>query len=91
MTKFNLIATTKVDGDTKGRKEDAFTYRSEDGTKSLQFRAHTKKAFVYVVLGNTNMTPKEASRLVEAFTSAGLKQHEYRGGFDEAITTLTIK
>lgn len=87
-TTFNLTATVQVQGE--GRMEDAYTYVSEDGTKSLQFRAHSKRAFVFVPMANTNVDKKLFSKLINAFVSAGCDQHDYAGGFDEAIKTLKV-
>jgi hypothetical protein len=87
-TKFKLHATIEVQGE--GRKEEAYTYISEDGTKGLQFRADSKRAFMYVIMNRHNVDKTEASRLIEAFVFAGMRQHKYAGGWDEAIQNLSI-
>lgn len=89
MAKFILIETKEVDGE--GRKEESYTYRSEDGTQRVQFRAHSRKAFVYLMLESTNMSQTEFSSLIHAFTRAGLNQHKFAGGYEEAIATLNVK
>lgn len=88
MIKFNLVDRSNVPGE--GRQEEAYTYTSEDGTKSVQFRAHSTRAFVYMQLSSTNVNKKEFTKLVNAFVNAGFDQDKFDGGFYEAIKTLTI-
>lgn len=89
MIKFNLVDRTNVQGE--GRQEEAYTYTAEDGTKSVQFRAHSKRAFVYVQLSNTNVDQKLFSKLVNTFVKAGFDQDKFEGGFYEAVKTLNVK
>lgn len=78
---YTLHRTTKVEGE-----KDCYHYTAPDQTEVV-FHAHTTRAFQYVLVSGNQAT---ASRLINEFVSQGMKQHSYRGGFAEAIQTLTI-
>lgn len=87
--KFNLHATIEVPGE--GREETAYTYVTEDGQRGVQWRWHSRIAFLPIVLNRHLMFDAEIKRLLEAHVEAGVKQHETEGGFDAAIKQLEIE
>lgn len=88
-TNFRLHATVKVQGE--GKKEEAYTYVSEDNKRGVQFRWHSRTAFAPVFLNRHNMTTEQAIKLVSAFVRAGMRQHEVKGGYRAAIKNLIVR
>lgn len=78
MTKFTL--TEKTSG-----KTTIYTYEGDGRT--ISFNWHPVQAFVPVfVEGDEALLEPIAS----AYIKAGLKQHDFAGGFDEAIRELEV-
>lgn len=86
--KFTLASTEQVQGE--GRKEDAYTYVSEDGTMEVKWRWHSKAAFRPIVIAKRNMTVHQMTALIDQHVKKGMDQHDFAGGFDEAIKVLDV-
>jgi hypothetical protein len=87
MTKFIHAAKSNVQ--VGKRTEEVLTYISEDKSKGCQFHAG-RSAFSWNILRRHNMTMQEVESVVEAFVQAAMKQHNFKGGYDEAIQTVSI-
>jgi hypothetical protein len=77
MTKFSLI-----DNDN-----GVCTYKCNDTNEVSQFRAHPTEPFEWIIMGGDYDT---AFRIIEAYITQGMKQHQYAGGFEEAVRELSI-
>jgi len=86
MTTFKLHATINVQGE--GRMEEAYTYVTADKSRGVQFRFHSRAAFRPVILNRYKVSDAEIGEVVSKFVSAGFNQHDFAGGFNEAIQTL---
>lgn len=84
---FKLAKIESVQGE--GRKEDLYTYVA--GSQIACFRFHSKKAFVAVIHESTNVNKAVVSKLVDAQIEKGINQGDYKGGFKEAISELTVR
>lgn len=67
-----------------------YTYANKGGSKKASFHLHPKKAFVFVCDGVENLTSKEWDWITSAFIRQAIAQHEYKGGFYQAIQFLYI-
>jgi len=81
---FKLNARTVNPNDN----EEIYHYVGEDGS-TVKFQAG-KQAFTYLFYKSSTAPKKVQSKLVDAFINQGFKQHDYAGGFYEAIATLTV-
>jgi hypothetical protein len=86
--KWTLIKTTQDGAYNKHRKvnETVFHYRADDG-REVAFHAHPTRTFVY---SKVYGTVDDTSAVLDAFITQGLKQHDYAGGFEEAIKELEV-
>ena len=87
MKKLILISCTNPYGD----KCSLFHYKNELGLE-LFFR-DTNIPFEYLLLENSNMVFKDIKlfkKIITEFTDKGLSQHDFVGGYFEAIQILTI-
>jgi hypothetical protein len=82
--KFKLVEITKTHNGH--REEDHFHYEGEDGSK-VSFYA-LREAFCYNI---TARDPFVGRKVVEAYTKQGFRQHEYAGGFEEAIREIEVR
>lgn len=83
--KFTLEQRTKNPSDN----EEVYLYRGEDGT-TVKFQADNKVAFQYLRYKSSTASPKVCNKLIDAFIKAGFSQHDFEGGFYEAIATLNV-
>jgi hypothetical protein len=66
-----------------------YFYKSDD--MLVVFYSHPTKAFNYVCdYASSNMTNKIFSNVIDSFINQGISQHDYEGGFNEAISVLTF-
>ena len=66
-----------------------YIYKSED--MMIIFHSHPTKAFNYVcTYASANVTQKIYNNLINSFVKQGIAQHDYKGGFNEAISILTF-
>lgn len=79
-----LKEITKVQ--TSVREEDCYTYTDEAG-EEFKFHFHPTRAFYPIFLKGDR---SKLVGLVSAFVNAGLSQHSFAGGFNEAIQTLNL-
>lgn len=89
--KDTVPAEVKYRGKVFTKNEERYTYQSENGDV-LQFQADPHKDFNWIF--GSKSTPggiKNAREIITAFVKAGMDQHQYVGGFDEAVATLTIR
>ncbi len=66
--------------------ETIYNYVGNDGEQVSMFM-HPTKAWNFCFPSTGGLSNKELDKIVEAFISAGIEQHE-RGGFDNSIKTL---
>ena len=67
-----------------------YTYENKGGSKKASFHLHPTKSFSFVCDEIQNLTKKEFQLLCDSFIIQGIKQHEYKGGFYQAIKILNI-
>lgn len=73
-----------------GRREELYYYASEDGQVEVAFSAGLLP-FTWKMVETERPAPVALQRaVVEAFVAAGVQQHLYSEGFDEAIRELTV-
>lgn len=70
-------------------REVVYTYEAPDG-RAVAFHAHPTRSFTYV-LASGETTGAELGALTEAFVAAGMDQHKFKGGFDEAVSSLDVR
>jgi hypothetical protein len=57
---------------------------------TLKFQSHPTKSFCYDIIEAT-IPMKQVNKIINCFIMQGIAQHDYPGGFSEAIKTLTVK
>lgn len=83
--KFTLTKITKT---KVGRRiEDTYHYSEVGGAKQFVMFYASGAAWEYA---GKESEPGLMEKLIEAYTAAGLRQHEIKGGFDAAIKNLSI-
>lgn len=85
---FKLVKQSNPYGDNCSLME----YKDEKGREIL-FR-DTNSAWEYVLVTGTHKdlaNSKILSKVANAFVKKGLNQHDYKGGYKEAIQTLSVK
>jgi hypothetical protein len=75
---------------SKEEKGKITFYTYESGSNKISFHFHPKKSFVFVLDNVVNLTPKKCDLVLNQFVRNGMAQHEFRGGFNEAIKVLYI-
>ena len=88
MKVFTLAKTEEIQATPK-KKETAYTYVC--GAETVTFHSHPTKAWNFVILENKTEKKNTLSKIVDQWIEQGSKQHDYKGGFDEAIKVLEIK
>jgi hypothetical protein len=54
----------------------------------ISFMMHPKKAFSFVVLNSINVPKNMINDILDGFILRGIKQKDFKGGYDEAIKTI---
>ena len=70
-------------------KETIYTYMDSVG-RTFKFEPHPTRAFVYITQSSKDVGDKEQSKILDSYIENGMKQHEFVGGFQEAISKITI-
>lgn len=70
-----------------GAPEPVYTYIGPR-PRIVEFSAHPTKPFVWCFTARSDA--EHSTAVLEAFIDAGFRQHEFPGGFDEAIRNLSI-
>ena len=66
-----------------------YFYKSND--MMVIFHFHPTKSFNFICdYASSNMTSKIYSNILNAFVEKGIAQHDYEGGFNQAIKYLSI-
>jgi hypothetical protein len=66
-----------------------YFYKSDD--MLVVFHSHPTKAFNYVCdYASSNVTNKIFKNVIDSFINQGISQHDYKGGFNEAISILNF-
>lgn len=65
-----------------------YTYMSKDLMSKISFQMHPKKAFAFAVLDCINIPKNMINDILDGFVLRGIKQKEFKGGFEEAIKTI---
>lgn len=87
MSIFRLIKTEMTV--FKKRSEEVYFYHDDLGRK-VKFHAHPTKAFNFVIYKNDKTSSEVANAIVAAWCKQGSRQHDYPGGFNEAIAELYV-
>ncbi len=87
MTKWTLTKTTQDGMYNEHRKVNETVYHYESGDRKVAFHSHPTQAFNYVSVYGER---EDLKGVVNTYVEQGLKQHEYAGGFDEAIKELEV-
>jgi hypothetical protein len=69
-------------------KTKVYTYISKDLMSKISFMMHPKKAFSFVVLNSINVPKNMINDILDGFILRGIKQKDFKGGYDEAIKTI---
>lgn len=73
-----------------GRAATTYTYRNEAGGR-VKFCADPQTPFKWYFLSTTEAVQGTLrNKVLDAFADAGFRQHEFAGGFDEAIQHLDV-
>lgn len=68
-----------------------YTYQTEAKNCLVSFKMHPKKAFCFAVIDNPqDLKNTILNDIFDAFIKQGIKQKEYQGGFNEAISVLNF-
>ena len=66
-----------------------YTYMDSVG-RLFKFESHPTKSFTYLSEASESVTDKERSKIIDGYIQSGINQHNFVGGFQEAISKLTI-
>ena len=67
-----------------------YTYMDSVG-RIFKFESHPTKAFTYLFVAvSETVTKKEMSKILDGYIQNGIRQHDFVGGFQEAISKITI-
>ena len=86
MTTFQLADTQKIDS-----KTDKYIYRNRENGMVVCFHLHPTKPFVFVLdHASRTATNSLINKVFNTFFNQAMSQHDYKGGFNEAISILTF-
>lgn len=66
-----------------------YTYMDSVG-RLFKFESHPSKPFTYLSEASETVTNKERTKILDGYIQNGIKQHDFIGGFQEAISKITI-
>lgn len=69
--------------------ETIYTYMDTVG-RIFKMESHPKKPFTYLTQANESVTKKEITKILDGYIKNAVKQHEFIGGFQEAISKIII-
>ena len=84
------METFKLTAQFKSRfGTEKYSYSANNMT--IMFHMHPTKAWNFVCdYASSNVTQEIYNNLLNSFLEKGVAQHEYKGGFKEAISVLTF-
>lgn len=86
MNTFELADTQKIDS-----KTDKYIYRNRENGMVVCFHLHPTKPFVFVLdHASRTATNSLIKKVFNAFFNQAMSQHDYEGGFYQAIKYLSI-
>jgi hypothetical protein len=88
-TKNTIIWKLTNESKNPKTKETIYTYMDLIG-RTFKFEPHPTRAFVYITQSSKDVSDKEQSKILDAYIENGMRQHEFVGGFQEAISKITI-
>jgi hypothetical protein len=56
----------------------------------FKMEPHPKKPFTYYTQASESVSNKEQSKILDGYIQNGIRQHDFVGGFQEAISKITI-
>ena len=65
------------------------TYTDTAG-RVFKFESHPTRAFTYLTSTHPSITTKEGSKILDGYIRNAVKQHDFAGGYQEAISKITI-
>lgn len=75
------------------KNETEFTYQDEEGNKICFIE--TNKAWVYALVSSKTSPIYNSVRIMgkvaDAYIFKGVRQHDYKGGYNEAIQNIEVK
>jgi hypothetical protein len=66
-----------------------YTYMDSVG-RIFKMESHPKKPFTYLTEATESVTRKEQAKILDGYIQNGIRQHDFVGGFQEAISKITI-
>lgn len=85
------ISSWTLQNDYNSANKSNFVYHYESNLgNTLKFQSHPTKSFCYDIIEST-IPMKQVNKIINCFIMQGISQHDYVGGFAEAIKKLEIK
>lgn len=84
----NEMVLVNINIDSQNAK--VYTYETKDKSSKIIFQMNPKKAFSFLILDYINIPKNMLNDILDGFILKGIKQKEYQGGFDEAISTIAF-
>lgn len=89
--KNSSISSWTLQNDYNSANTLGFTYHyKSDLGNIVKFKMHPTKSFCFDILEST-IPMKQVNKIINCFIMQGISQHDYVGGFAEAIKKLEIK
>ena len=86
MTTFQLADIQKIN-----EKTDKYIYRNKENGNCIHFHLHPTKSFCFVLDdASRDIDNKIVNKIFNTFFEKGISQHDYKGGFNEAISILSF-
>jgi hypothetical protein len=68
--------------------EKPIIYNSEDGD-IVKFKAGDEP-WTWDIYPDTTVSTRKANKVIEQYVTQGINQHDYEGGFNEAVQVLEV-
>lgn len=87
----NTISTWTLKNNYNRNEPNFIFYYESNLGDFVKFQSHQTKSAYIIIGASDNLTNKDINKVVKMYVLNGFAQHEYQGGFKEAIQTLIIK
>lgn len=88
-TKTQMIWTLIDQAKNPQTNEPIYTYMDSVG-RMFKMEPHPKKPFSYYTTASESVTKKEQTKILDGYIKNAISQHDFVGGFQEAISKITI-
>ncbi len=82
----NEMILASINTNEKGY--NLYTYHTKDKESKITFQMCPRKAFSFIVLESINIPKNMINDILDGFILRGVKQNQFKGGFNEAIKTI---